>query len=51
VTLSGSCLCGAIACEIVLAPPEVMPWGGVLAHLRDPDGNVLTLVGRPRAGS
>jgi ADP-ribosyl-[dinitrogen reductase] hydrolase len=34
-----------------LAPPEVMPWGGVLAHLRDPDGNVLTLVGRPRAGS
>jgi ADP-ribosyl-[dinitrogen reductase] hydrolase len=34
-----------------LAPPERMPWGGVLAHLRDPDGNVLTLVGRPRAGS
>jgi predicted enzyme related to lactoylglutathione lyase len=29
-----------------LAPPERMPWGGVLAHLRDPDGNVLTLVGR-----
>lgn len=31
-----------------LAPPEQMPWGGVLAHLRDPDGNVLTLVGPPR---
>jgi predicted enzyme related to lactoylglutathione lyase len=30
-------------------PPEVMPWGGVLAHLRDPDGNVLTLVGEQRA--
>ncbi|MBM4383539.1 MAG: VOC family protein [Deltaproteobacteria bacterium] len=26
------------------APPEHMPWGGVLAHFRDPDGNVLTLV-------
>ena len=25
-------------------PPEPQPWGGVLAHLRDPDGNVLTLV-------
>ena len=31
-----------------LAPPEEMPWGGVLAHFRDPDGNVLTLVGPPR---
>jgi predicted enzyme related to lactoylglutathione lyase len=31
-----------------LRPPEKMPWGGVLAHLRDPDGNVLTLAGRPR---
>lgn len=29
-----------------LGAPEVMPWGGVLAHLRDPDGNVLTLLGR-----
>lgn len=28
-----------------LAPPEKQPWGGVLAHLRDPEGNVLTLVG------
>ncbi len=26
--------------------PERQPWGGVLAHLRDPDGNVLTLLGR-----
>jgi catechol 2,3-dioxygenase-like lactoylglutathione lyase family enzyme len=25
--------------------PEKQPWGGVLAHLRDPDGNILTLVG------
>lgn len=31
-----------------LRPPEKMPWGGVLAHFRDPDGNVLTLVGSPR---
>ena len=29
-----------------LAEPERQPWGGVLAHLRDPDGNVLTLLGR-----
>ena len=26
-------------------PPEEQPWGGVLAHLRDPDGNVITLLG------
>jgi lactoylglutathione lyase len=26
-------------------PPEVQPWGGKLAFPRDPDGNVLTLVG------
>ena len=30
------------------ARPERMPWGGVLAHFRDPDGNVLTLVSGPR---
>jgi len=30
-----------------LAPPERQPWGGVLAHFRDPDGNVLTLLGNP----
>ena len=28
-----------------VGPPEKQAWGGVLAHLRDPDGNVLTLVG------
>jgi hypothetical protein len=28
-------------------PPEVQPWGGTLAHFKDPDGNVLTLVGHP----
>jgi predicted enzyme related to lactoylglutathione lyase len=28
-----------------LAAPEAQPWGGVLAHFRDPDGNVLTLLG------
>jgi uncharacterized glyoxalase superfamily protein PhnB len=26
------------------APPERQAWGGTLAHLRDPDGNVLTLL-------
>ncbi|MGH7288269.1 MAG: VOC family protein [Myxococcota bacterium] len=31
-----------------LAPPE---GGGVLAHFRDPDGNVLSLVGPPRLSS
>ena len=31
-----------------LRPPAKMPWGGVLAHFKDPDGNVLTLVGSPR---
>lgn len=28
-----------------LAPPEKQAWGGTLAHFRDPDGNVLTLLG------
>jgi predicted enzyme related to lactoylglutathione lyase len=28
-----------------LAPPEKQSWGGMLAHLRDPDGNILTLLG------
>ena len=28
-----------------VGPPEKQTWGGVLAHLRDPDGNILTLVG------
>ena len=26
---------------------EKQPWGGTLAHLRDPDGNVITLVSGP----
>lgn len=28
-----------------LAPPEKQAWGGTLAHLRDPAGNILTLLG------
>jgi predicted enzyme related to lactoylglutathione lyase len=28
-----------------LSPPEKQAWGGTLAHLRDPEGNVLTLLG------
>jgi len=28
-----------------LAPPEKQPWGGTLAHFKDPEGNVLTLLG------
>ncbi len=32
-----------------VAPPERMPWGGTLAHFRDPDDNVLTLVGETGA--
>lgn len=27
------------------SPPEAQPWGGTLANLRDPDGNILTLLG------
>lgn len=26
-------------------PPEKQGWGGSLAHFRDPDGNILTLLG------
>ena len=26
-------------------PPEQQPWGGTLAHFKDPDNNVLTLLG------
>lgn len=26
-------------------PPESQPWGDSLAHFRDPDGNVITLLG------
>ncbi len=31
-----------------LAPPGKQPWGGVLAHFRDPDRNVITLLGSPQ---
>ena len=31
----------------LLGPPERQPWGAVLLHLRDPSGNVLTLVQAP----
>ncbi|MBB4286751.1 VOC family protein [Roseospira goensis] len=27
--------------------PAVQPWGGVMAHFRDPAGNVLTLISPP----
>ncbi len=27
------------------APPQKQPWGGALAHFKDPDGNELTLLG------
>ena len=30
-----------------LNPPEAQAWGGVLAHFRDPAGNVLTAVQYP----
>ena len=28
-------------------PPAKMEWGGTLAHFKDPDGNVLTLLDSP----
>lgn len=31
-----------------LGPPEQQPWGGTLAHLEDPDGNVITLLETPQ---
>jgi uncharacterized glyoxalase superfamily protein PhnB len=27
------------------ATPQKQPWGGTLAHFKDPDGNILTLLG------
>ena len=42
------------ACEVLAArgvtitgQPARQPWGGTLAHVADPDGNVLTLVQYP----
>ncbi|MDZ7685307.1 MAG: hypothetical protein U5O39_10170 [Gammaproteobacteria bacterium] len=32
---------------VYLGAPERQPWGGVLAHLKDPDGNIVTLLGNP----
>ena len=31
-----------------LGSPERQPWGGLLSHFKDPDGNVLTLVEYPQ---
>jgi catechol 2,3-dioxygenase-like lactoylglutathione lyase family enzyme len=30
-----------------LGLPEWQPWGGLLSHFKDPDGNILTLVQYP----
>ena len=30
---------------VFTGPPEKQSWGGTLAHFKDPDGNVLTLLG------
>ena len=27
--------------------PEPQPWGGIMAHFQDPDGNIMTLVQYP----
>jgi DNA-binding transcriptional MerR regulator len=34
----------------IVGQPEVQPWGGTLAHVADPDGNVITLVKYPEKG-
>ena len=34
-----------------VSEPAVQPWGGVLAHFEDPEGNVLTLLGDPQGKS
>lgn len=31
-----------------MAPPQQQSWGGGIAHLRDPAGNIVSLVGRLR---
>ncbi len=30
---------------VFMEPPSKQAWGGCLAHLRDPEGNVITLLG------
>ncbi len=32
-----------------VGPPEKQPWGGTLAHFKDPDGNTITLLGGTHA--
>jgi len=32
---------------VFLDPPELQPWGGILAHFEDPDENILTIVQEP----
>jgi DNA-binding transcriptional MerR regulator len=34
----------------IVGKPEVQPWGGTLAYIADPDGNVITLVQYPEKG-
>jgi catechol 2,3-dioxygenase-like lactoylglutathione lyase family enzyme len=38
--------CKALSAKGVVftGPPERQPWGGTLAHFKDPSGNILTLV-------
>ena len=31
-----------------IEPPEKQPWGGILAHFRDSDDNVLTRAGNAK---
>ncbi|WP_430785475.1 VOC family protein [Actinoplanes sp. G11-F43] len=34
----------------VLGHPNDMPWGQRVAHVHDPDGNMVNLTGQPKAG-
>ena len=44
-------VCDALAARgaRIVGTPARQPWGGHLAHVADPDGNVVTLVQYPRA--
>ena len=33
---------------VFLDPPELQPWGGILAHFEDADENILTIVQEPK---
>lgn len=33
---------------VFLDPPELQPWGGILAHFEDADENILTIVEEPK---